>query len=235
MKTQIAIFVALFFLTTPSYGWECGQKCPSSISSGKLECEAYQLACDADVTNRNSAIRRQAKKLATKNAGKWGLQTFPTLADEIYTKNIHSRNRKLNRLTVWQEKWLGPWLRSWGLNPDDIRIVYDAALLNNYKIMGQWPITIMDEYTGQTFGNKIYIRRVYKERDANLLVLLSHEVYHAKQYKDAGSIAQFGRRYAKGFVNADFSYENNPMEIEANRAEADFSDWLCRQPGWNCR
>ena len=46
------IFIALilFFSTTSSYAWTCGQRCPSGgwdggLSSGRLECEANNRVC----------------------------------------------------------------------------------------------------------------------------------------------------------------------------------------------
>jgi hypothetical protein len=184
--------------------------------------------------DENSAVGQEIRNINSENAGEWGYKAFPLLADEIYQKNITRRGKKIEPLTPYQMKWLGPWLKKWGLNPADLQIIYDAALLNNYKIFGKWPITIMDEYEGQTFGNMIYIRQPYREKDGNLLVLLSHEAYHAKQYKEIGSTAEFGRQYVTASLDAFFSYRNNRMEKEAYQAEAIFRSWLCAQEGWSC-
>jgi hypothetical protein len=189
---------------------------------------------ELDPFDENSAVGQGIRSLNSADAGDWGYKTFPLLADEIYQKNIVRRDKKIDALTPYQIKWLGPWFKKWGMNPADIQIVYDAALLNNYKIFGKWPITIMDEYEGQTFGNIIYIRQPYQDKDGNLLVLLSHEAYHVKQYQDIGSTAEFGRQYVTAYLEAFLSYRNNRMEKEAYQAEAEFRSWLCSQEGWNC-
>jgi hypothetical protein len=189
---------------------------------------------ELDPFDENSAVGRGIRSLDAADAGEWGYKTFPLLADEIYQKNIVRGGKKIDGLTPYQTKWLGPWLKKWGVNPADIQIVYDAALLNNYKIFGKWPITIMDEYEGQTFGNIIFIRQAYQDKDGSLLVLLSHEAFHVKQYKEIGSIAEFGRQYVTAYLDAFLSYRNNRMEKEAYQAEAEFRSWLCAQEGWSC-
>lgn len=176
-----------------------------------------------------------ADTLGRLDAGEWGYKMFPLLAEEMWDKNVNRGQKKPRALTAWQKKYLAPWLKRWGLEPDALQIVYSAALVNNYKIMDKWPITIMDEYAGQTFGNVIYIQQPYKKRNGSLLILLSHEAYHAKQCQELGSIAEFGRQYTLGFVEAFFSYENNPFEKEAYAAEARFKKWLCSQEGWRCK
>ena len=184
--------------------------------------------------DENTPVGKAIRNLDVARVGEWGYQTFPLLAEEIHHKNIVRRNKRITALTPYQLKWLGPWLTKWNLNAADIGVVYDAALLNNYKIYGKWPITLMDEYEGQTFGQRIYIRRPYQAKDGNLLVLLSHEAFHAKQYKDFGSIAEFGRQYVTAFLEAFLSYRNNRLEKEAYQAEAEFRRWLCTQEGWRC-
>jgi hypothetical protein len=189
---------------------------------------------ELDPFDENSSVGKGIRDLTAVDGGEWGSKAFPLLADEIYQKNIVRRGKKIAPLTPYQLKWLGPQLQKWGLDPAGIHIVYGAALLNNYKIFGRWPVTIMDEYEGQTFGRMIYIRRPYRDKDGSLLVLLSHEAYHVKQYREAGSIAEFGRQYVTAYLEAFLSYRNNRLEKEAYRAEAEFRDWLCTQEGWRC-
>jgi hypothetical protein len=189
---------------------------------------------DLDILDENSALRKGIESGKILDAGEWGAKTFPLLAKEIWQINIHQAKKQPYPLTPYQKKWLGPWLKKWGINPGDIQIVYEAELLNNHKILDRWPIAIMDELAGQTFGNTIYLRRPHKNKDGNLLVLLSHEAYHIKQYQTLGSVAEFGRKYTQGYVGSFFSYENNPMEVEAYDAQDQFRKWLCGQEGWSC-
>lgn len=53
MKPYIVLLTTLvfFFLTSSSFAWRCGQKCPSNILSGKLECEAHNAVCSSRPTN----------------------------------------------------------------------------------------------------------------------------------------------------------------------------------------
>ena len=189
---------------------------------------------DLDPTDENSALRKGIETGRFMDAGAWGATTFPLLANEIRRINIQQGKKRAFPLTPYQKKWLAPWLEKWGIDPAIIRVVYEADLLSNHKILEQWPIAIMDEFVGQTFGDTIYLRRPHKEKDGNLLVLLSHEAYHIKQYQELGSVAEFGRKYTRGYVGAFFSYGNNPMEVEAYAAQDQFRTWLCSQEGWSC-
>lgn len=190
---------------------------------------------DLDLSDENSALRKGIETGKLMDAGEWGAKTFPILAKEIWQNNIHQGRKQPYPLSHYQKKWLAPWLEKWGVDPDVIQIVYDAELLNDHKILDHWPIAIMDQLAGQTFDNIIYLRQAHKSKDGNLLVLLSHEAYHIKQYQELGSIAEFGRKYTQGYVGSFFSYENNPMEIEAYGAQDQFREWLCSQEGWSCK
>lgn len=189
---------------------------------------------DLDLSDENSALRKGIETGKIMDAGEWGAKTFPLLAKNIWQNNIHQGKKQPYPLSPYQKKWLTPWLEKWGIDPRVIQIVYEADLLNNHKILDRWPIAIMDELAGQTFGNTIYLRQPHKDKDGNLLVLLSHEAYHIKQYQELGSIAEFGRKYTQGYVGSFFSYENNPMEVEAYDAQDQFRQWLCSQEGWSC-
>ncbi len=189
---------------------------------------------DLDVSDENSPLSVLLDSGQILNAGEWGATTFPLLAKEIWDINIHQRGKLPYPLSPYQKKWLGPWLSRWGLNADKIQIVYEADLLNEHKILDIWPMPIMDDLAGQTFDNVIYLRQSYKEKNGNLLVLLSHEIYHVKQYAELGSVAEFGRQYVKGYISGLFRYDKNPLEIAAYDAEAAFRKWLCKQKGWSC-
>ncbi len=189
---------------------------------------------DLDLSDENSPLRKRLDSGQLLNASEWGATTFPALAKEIWDINIHQRGKLPYPLSPYQKKWLAPWLNRWGISADKIQIVYDADLLNDHKILNIWPMPIMDELAGQTFGNVIYLRQPYKEKNGNLLVLLSHEIYHVKQYSELGSVAEFGRQYVKGYIAGLFRYDKNPMEVVAYDVEEKFREWLCEQEGWSC-
>ena len=189
---------------------------------------------DMDLRDENSSLRKRIDSGKLMDAGEWGAATFPILAKNIWDTNIHQGGKLPSPLSAYQKKWLGPWLERWGLDAHKIQIVYEAELLNQHKILDLWPMAIMDQLAGQTFGDIIYLRQAYRQKDGNLLVLLSHEIYHVKQYRELGSVAEFGRQYVKGYIAGFFRYENNPMEAAAYDAQEKFRAWLCRQEGWSC-
>ena len=110
---------------------------------------------DLDLSDENSALRKGIETGKIMDAGEWGAKTFPLLAKEIRQNNIHQGKKQPYPLSPYQKKWLTPWLEKWGIDPRVIQIVYEADLLNNHKILDRWPIAIMDELAGQTFGNTI--------------------------------------------------------------------------------
>ena len=126
---------------------------------------------DLDISDENSALRRGIESGKILDAGEWGAKTFPILAKEIWQNNIHQGQKQPYPLSPYQKKWLTPWLEKWGVEPDEIQIVYEAELLNDHKILDRWPIAIMDQLAGQTFGNIIYLRQAHKSKDGNLWLI----------------------------------------------------------------
>jgi len=48
----VLILCGLFF--NNAYAWTCGRPCPSSVFSGKLECEIAQSVCPREVNNESN-------------------------------------------------------------------------------------------------------------------------------------------------------------------------------------
>jgi hypothetical protein len=68
------------------------------------------------------------------------------------------------------------------------------------------------------FFNTIYLHCISKEEIINNTQLLQHEVMHIKQWKREGAFI-FLFKYIK--FTFQFGYYNNPLEIEARKAELD--------------
>lgn len=68
------------------------------------------------------------------------------------------------------------------------------------------------------FFNTIYLHCITKEEIIYNTELLRHEVMHIKQWKREGAFL-FLYKYIK--YSIQFGYYNNPLEIEARKAELD--------------
>ena len=68
------------------------------------------------------------------------------------------------------------------------------------------------------FFNTIYLHNISKEEIVSNTELLRHEVMHIKQWKREGAFL-FLYKYIK--FSFQFGYYNNPLEIEARKAELD--------------
>lgn len=98
---------------------------------------------------------------------------------------------------------------------DGVRVYYGVPPLSHWSLGGGMQVDIGD-YDGQSFGYKIYVRKNFDQLSReDRVLLLTHELVHARQYREAGeSLAKFGERYFRGFVESG-NYEDNPMETEA--------------------
>ena len=68
------------------------------------------------------------------------------------------------------------------------------------------------------FFNTIYLHNITKQEIMNDEKFLRHEVMHIKQWKREGAFL-FLYKYIK--FSIQFGYYNNPLEIEARKAESD--------------
>jgi len=97
---------------------------------------------------------------------------------------------------------------------DDVRVTYDAQLVE-LRVMGKSLGTNAD---AQTFGQQIYVQGRYKPGDTDQLRLLAHEITHAKQFRSAdGNPFKFGFQYFREYYRAGFDYDDNVLELEADR------------------
>jgi hypothetical protein len=114
---------------------------------------------------------------------------------------------------------------------DRVTVVYKAQLLDRWSQGGKETHIGGVDSSAQTYCDRIYIRAGYKSHDTDRLVLLAHELTHAKQCHQAGGIGQFGERYFKGYYHGGQTYQDNPLEKSARAMEEKFTHQLCNTIG----
>jgi hypothetical protein len=77
---------------------------------------------------------------------------------------------------------------------------------------------LQSENCAIVFLNTIYLHNISKKEIINNTELFRHEVMHIKQWKREGAFI-FLFKYIK--FTLQFGYYNNPLEIEARKAELD--------------
>ena len=103
---------------------------------------------------------------------------------------------------------------------DDITVHYDASITTRWTVGGR--TVEYGSFTGQAFGNDVYIRAPYRPGDESQLVLLAHEIQHSQQGVDAGGLRPQLTQYCREFYNAGFSYQDHPLEEEARDVAREF-------------
>ncbi len=122
-------------------------------------------------------------------------------------------------------------LRPWfGNLVDSIRISWNSGLLTHWRVMGH-DVIFDQNLLAQTFGNEIFIR---EEPNNNIerIALIGHELQHGAQYRAAGSVTGFARKYCKAFYDSNFSYSDNALELEAFEREDKIAS--CLEYGLGC-
>lgn len=100
---------------------------------------------------------------------------------------------------------------------DHVSVAYNSKMMDQWEALG---ICIHDAGTsGQTYGDRIYLRDPYSPDDSNQLILLADELRHSQQCRELGGLGKFGFHYFREFKRAGQNYENNSMEVEAREAE----------------
>jgi hypothetical protein len=220
------IFFALVLITIVNYGgataWDCDTNCSRACGHdvfGRWVVEpTCKLACDSWI---NLNCRGIGPSLSEEAWGEGGRVAYVSGAEIMLARSpmgvpLNSRlkqalrpvfNDVVDRVRMhWDVEPLDRWARS---NVADIeRIGIDIG----------YPDT-----TGQTYGHDVFIR--YSEssiddstRTQDRLHLLIHELQHVVQYeKWDSSLSNFGYHYFKKYKQANQSYENNEVEVEANQ------------------
>lgn len=97
-----------------------------------------------------------------------------------------------------------------GSTVDGVRVHWNATLLDD------WPILHIENLFmdpgAQTYGARVF---AVQADTAPPLEMLAHELTHTKQAERAGSLHAFATEYCRGFYESGFSYDRNPLEVEA--------------------
>lgn len=133
-------------------------------------------------------------------------------------------NENLHHLDETQKRYLRPYF---GDLVDRVVVAYNATLMEDW-IAASFKIDV-GESNAQVYGNKIFIKDIYKPGDFEQIVLLAHELVHCEQYERLGNLGNFGYHYFKQYKRSGESYQDNLFEQEAFYFEAQFSKWLAAE------
>jgi hypothetical protein len=105
-------------------------------------------------------------------------------------------------------------LRPWfGELVDTARVSWGSDLLARWRVFGR-DIILDEDTAAQTFGHEIFVHDAAGTDDATVSII-GHELGHVAQYKRLGGVSGFAREYCEAFYEANFSYRNNALEVEA--------------------
>jgi hypothetical protein len=97
---------------------------------------------------------------------------------------------------------------------DRVKVSFGARLLNRWKLFGR-EFRFGMAFSAQTFGDEIFFAHEYKPGDAYQIEVIGHELAHAQQAERAGGFTQFAAAYCAAYYHANWSYDDNAMEVEA--------------------
>lgn len=106
-KYKIALVAAVFSMLSMNQAsaWHCGQRCPSSVFSGKLECQAYQAGCSVGNAAENAITDLTSSTINIKNECNDVLlvtvEYIPIAGSDFITSNfVFSPDEKANTATT---------------------------------------------------------------------------------------------------------------------------------------
>jgi hypothetical protein len=96
-----------------------------------------------------------------------------------------------------------------------VSVFYEAQLMDRWQV-GNTIIHLGSvDSAAQTYCDRIYVRSPYQPDNKQQLILLAHEMVHAKQCQQLGGMGKFGYTYFKEYQRANQRYERNKLEREA--------------------
>jgi hypothetical protein len=126
-------------------------------------------------------------------------------------------NLPLKSLDEEQKRWLRS---NFASLVDRVHVIYNASLIPYIEILNT---RLYTSKLGMTFGDRIYLNFDYVPGNEDLLIGLSHEMVHVRQFHNLDrSLFSFGKHYFRGFFESGFSYTGNRMEVEAYNFEECF-------------
>lgn len=180
---------------------------------------ATQLVFDRE------SVEEISQQLAEKAWGNVGALAYQAGNQLMANNNANNANNaKHQGLDAVQKQYLRP---HFGDLVDRVEVVYSAVLMEDW-VAASFKINL-GESNAQVYGDRIYIKDIYRPGDLNQIVLLAHELYHCKQYEELGSLSKFGYHYFFQYKKADENYKQNIFEQEAFTFEDYFTNWLAEE------
>jgi hypothetical protein len=156
--------------------------------------------------------------LAEEAWGQAGSIAYPAAA-----KTMRARNADGQPLDNFQKRYL----RRYFLDLiDRVTVVYGAEMMDRWVVGGIAIRFGSVESSAQTYCDQIYLREPYKPEDFKQLIVIAHEMTHARQCEKLGGFDQFGYKYFVEFKRAGRVYERNSMEVEAYSLQKRFAQTL---------
>lgn len=171
---------------------------------------------DSNLIQPKKSLGKLSQQVSEKAWGNVG-----ALAYQVGHHLMVSNNAPAQGLDAMQKQYLRPYF---GDLVDRVVVVYSAVLMEDW-VAASFKINV-GESNAQVYGDRIYIKDSYRPGDLNQIILLAHELYHCKQYKELGSLSKFGYHYFRQYKKSDLIYEKNIFEQEAFAFEKYFADWL---------
>ncbi|MEE3718067.1 hypothetical protein V2H45_15100 [Tumidithrix elongata RA019] len=146
-----------------------------------------------------------------------------SIAYQAAAKTMRSRNGQSYPLSNSQKRYL----RRYFIDLiDRVSVVYSATMMDQWVVGGRAVRFGSVESAAQTYCDRIYLRDAYKPDDPIQLMILAHEMVHARQCEQLGGFDQFGYRYFIEFRRAGQIYVRNKMEKEAYDLQKRFAKTL---------
>lgn len=186
------------------------ERCTGSVPDG------FRDACAANPDTVASGVLAEADAESCVSSGKADglvesefVGSCAALVNAAYWV-VWARSPKSEPLSSELREQLRPW---YGNLVDTIRVSWNSDLLTHWRVLGH-DVVLDEDLAAQTFGNEIFVRLV-PENDLEMAVLIGHELQHGAQYRAFGGVTGFARKYCAAFYDANFSYQDNPLEVEA--------------------
>jgi len=192
-------------------------------------------AKNLDITNKNSAIRKGAKELDITDRNSGIRDTLRKIDPvEALKKEAYFAYRSKYMKYTKGKSWVT--LQPSGFHYKQLKRAQDQGILPKVDLNGvRWMFLtpVPPEMAAITFGDKVLVKQVFDRSDPNLTILMAHELIHVQQNRRVGGEATFAQRYINSSLREwkkNFSmsaaYENNGLELEAQKYERAFYNWI---------
>lgn len=206
------------------------QHCEEAASTleqcGGEATDEFAEACRSDPTPESVEVIEEIAAAECEGedfegkADSWGARIFGAACTPVMLSGAltnRARNRGGGPIPREEREALRP---LFGNLVDQIRVHYNASITTSWEVAGR--TVEYGSFSGQNFGNDVYITDSYRPGDLSQMTLLAHEVQHAAQAHRAGGLRAQATEYCRDFYNSGFSYADHPLEEEARDVASDF-------------